>query len=130
MKNLILLFSHSLTGEQLKDAKHTLGINRIITLPDNLKNIWSNIPPELPVVNDCIYEIKDWLLENANKGDYVLIQGEFGATYLMVNFSFKHGYIPVYATTKRINREKIVGDKVINEKVFKHVRFRFYERND
>jgi hypothetical protein len=45
----------------------------------------------------------------------------------MVSFAKQHGLIPVYATTDRVARDIIEGDKIITVREFKHVRFREYE---
>jgi len=45
-KKLILLFSHQLTPQQLKDANEKLQCNEIIYLPKELLYIWQNITPE------------------------------------------------------------------------------------
>ena len=61
--------------------------------------------------------------------DFVLIQGDFGAVYLMVNFAFSLGLIPVYATTERIVVEKRMQDNTVkSERIFKHKMFRRYEK--
>ena len=128
MSKLFLVISHSLTDEQVQDAKKSFNIEEVVSLPDNLIKIWGNIPPEIPKVNEYLKEIKKWLLTNCHNGDYILIQGEFGSTCILVNFAFKNNFIPIYATTKRIIEEEVSGNKVINKRIFKHVRFRIYEK--
>ena len=62
------------------------------------------------------------------KGDYVLVQGEFGAVFYMVDYCFKTGRIPVYAATKRVVQEHKNGDKITSKRVFEHTCFRRYQR--
>jgi hypothetical protein len=122
--NMYLFFSHNLTDEQIKDAK-SMGIVEFISLPDELQYLWSNIPPELDSLDgydEPFYEF----LKDAKKGDFVLIQGDFGLVYRLVDFSKKNGLIPVYATTKRIAKEIVKNAKVIKISEFKHVKFRKY----
>jgi len=62
-----------------------------------------------------------------NENDYVLIQGDFGACYIIVNFAFEIGLIPIYSTTRRAAVEKHENDgsvKLIHQ--FNHQMFRKY----
>lgn len=122
-KRLILLFSHQLTPQQLKDAKETLQCNKIIYLIDELLYKWQNITPETD-----IQIFKDFLVENAKVGDYVLIQGEWGTTYNMVNFAKEKNMIPIYSSTARkVIEEKSGSDnKVIKTSIFEHRGFYRY----
>ena len=70
--------------------------------------------------------IKDFLKENSHFGDVVLIQGDFGAVYHMVNFSKNLGLKSVYATTNRDIEEIVVDNQTIKKSVFRHVIFREY----
>nr|WP_250543651.1 CRISPR-associated protein Csx20 [Methanocaldococcus lauensis] len=124
---MFLLFSHNLTDDQIKDAKENLKVDKFIYLPKELQNIWSNIPPEVEDITDYLKPIKEFLKNNANDGDYVLIQGDFGATYNMVSYAFENNLIPIYATTKRVVKEVIENGKVITIREFKHCRFRKYK---
>lgn len=122
-KRLILLFSHQLTPQQLKDAKETLQCNKIIYLTDELLYKWQNITPETD-----IQIFKDFLVKNAKVGDYVLIQGEWGTTYNMVNFAKEKNMIPIYSSTARkVIEEKSGSDnKVIKTSIFEHRGFYRY----
>lgn len=122
-KRLILLFSHQLTPQQLKDAKETLQCNKIIYLTDELLYKWQNITPETD-----IQIFRDFLVENAKVGDYVLIQGEWGTTYNMVNFAKEKNMIPIYSSTARkVIEEKSGSDnKVIKTSIFEHRGFYRY----
>jgi len=122
---MYLLFSHTLTDSQIDDAKSTLKVDKFIYLPKNLQKIWSEIPPELDSLDEYLNKIKHFI-KSANKGDYVLIQGDFGAVYHMVNFAKELGLIPIYATTKRESIELKQGNKIIKKSIFKHIKFRKY----
>ena len=127
LPKMFLLFSHNLTDDQINDARENLKVDKFIYLPKELQNIWSNIPPEIEDITDYLKPIKEFLKNNANDGDYVLIQGDFGATYNMVNYAFENNLIPIYATTKRVVKEVIEDGKVITIREFKHCRFRKYK---
>ncbi len=59
----------------------------------------------------------------------MLIQGDFGACHIMVNFAFYLGLVPCYSTTAREVIEKPLQDGAITvTHNFRHIRFRRYER--
>ena len=121
---MYLLFSHELTDAQIEDAKK-LGVEEFVYLPDDLQRKFSNVPPELESIKEYAKDFEKFL-ENAKSGDYVLIQGDFGLTCHLVNFSKSKGLIPVYATTKRISKDIKKDGKVVKISEFKHIRFRKY----
>jgi len=79
--SLFLLFSHRLTLDQEADLK-SLGISTVIYMPKQLQSIWSGISPygRLPVAALSI--ICNWLINNAQINDFVLVQGDFGAVFI------------------------------------------------
>ncbi|QCT95320.1 hypothetical protein FE773_08980 [Caminibacter mediatlanticus TB-2] len=121
-----LFFSHSLTNQQIKDVYRTFGDVEIVNLPDNLRFKLSNVPPEIDDLGEYVKDFEKYLLENSTSGDLVLIQGEFGLVYRLVEFSKSISLIPIYATTKRITKEIIKDGKVVKISEFKHIRFRRY----
>jgi negative regulator of genetic competence, sporulation and motility len=123
---LFLVFSHSLTISQKEDAMKFLNIEEFISLPNEIQKKFSNIPPEEESISKYVNPVKEFLKENAKKGDYVLVQGDFGAVVEIVNFSKSIELIPIYSTTKRDSIEKVVQDKVIKQSIFKHILFRRY----
>lgn len=129
MKQIFLLFSHQLTITQQDELKNSFDVGKFIYLPPELQNIWSNILPELPSIKNYLQDIFVWLKENSNFQDLVLVQGEFGAVFLTVDFCKKAGLIPIYATAKRVITEEIVSDQTVQTKRnFTHVRFREFEK--
>lgn len=124
---LFLIFNHRFTEGQQADARCSLGVDRIVSLPPELQELWSNLPPDASEIEPLLVPLQEWLASESVSGDRVLIQGDFGATYLMVRFAFEHGLIPIYSTTSREATEEIQPDgavKVVH--TFKHVRFRRY----
>ena len=127
MKKMFLLFSHKLTPAQIEDGKKNLGIDEFVYLPKELQQIWSNVPPEKTLkVGEHLKPIKEYIADNSKKGDYLLVQGDFGATYEMVSFAKILGKNAVYATTKREFEEKQIGDKIIKTSIFTHICFKAY----
>jgi hypothetical protein len=126
MPTLFILLNHDISEAQKQDAKRW-GIRHFISLPPALQSLWGNIPAETQNIDHLLHPIKQWLLQNAAAGDFVLIQGDFGACWIMVNFAFENNLVPVYATTDRKAVEMIQPDgsiKTVRE--FRHVRFRKY----
>ena len=87
--SMILIFSHELTATQADDARARLGVRDFIKMPQALQDKWSNIPPELSNLDEFIAEFKNFIKTNAKIGDVALVQGDFGATYSIVNFCKK-----------------------------------------
>lgn len=113
MNSLLLLFNHTLTADQELDARASLGVSRIVEPPDAVRVLWADVPPDLPGLDTLLAPVRLWLQTEGIKGDYVLIQGDFGATYLMVRFALELELIPVYATTRRSADEEVQPDGTI-----------------
>ncbi|MBF0259996.1 MAG: hypothetical protein HQK62_14410 [Desulfamplus sp.] len=127
-KTLFLIFNHQITPEQKQDAEKTLGTSDVVDLPKRLKKLWSQIPADIESVEEYLSPIAEWLFFNAKQGDYVLIQGDFGAVYYMVNLAFDSGLVPLYSTTARDAVEVRGTDGSVRlTHTFRHVRFRKYE---
>ena len=127
MRKMFLLFSHSLTNIQIEDGKNNLEVKDFIPLPKELQLLWSNIPSELVLLKEYLRPFRNFLAENSEYGDVVLIQGDFGAVYQMVNFAKDLGLKAVYATTQRTIEEIVIEGKTVKESIFQHRRFREYE---
>ena len=126
-QRLFLIFNHTITSLQETDARKSLRIGEIIDLPEALKPIWNQIPPDLPAIGKHLEPVMRWLAENASTGDYVLIQGDFGACHIMVDFCLKQGLVPVYSTTLREVVEESAPDGSIKlTHCFQHRIFRRY----
>ena len=126
MKKLFLLFSHTLTPAQELDAKESLNIENFVTLPNDLQQLWSNIPPYLKDVSAYLEPLKEYIQNNAEDGDVLLVQGDFGGCYEMINFIKSLGLTAVHSTTTRDVVEKTVNGKVEKFSRFEHVIFRLY----
>lgn len=129
MKKLFLLFSHKLTNEQIKDAKASLEVQRILYLPKKLQMIWSDINPQGELAVDKLNRVATWLSKKSKTGDYVLIQGDYGAVFYIADYCFRKKLIPIYSATKRKSKDcKQKKGKIIKRSCFKHVCFRQYLR--
>ncbi len=124
---MLILFNHSLTEAQRGDAEKTLSVSAFVEPPPELRAIWSQLPPDTPTLAPVLAPIFQWLEREARPGDYLLVQGDFGATFLMAQYALAHGIVPLYATTRREAREEKDGETVRTTHIFSHVRFRNYE---
>lgn len=125
--DLILLFNHTLTSEQEEDARKSLGVDGFIAMPEDVRKIWGQVPADLTEISDYLRPVKQWLADAAKAGDYVLIQGDFGGTYLLVNYAKELQLKSVYATTTREAGElQLPNGNVKVEHVFRHRVFREY----
>jgi hypothetical protein len=128
-KRLFNLTNHELTPEQTAQARKTLGTAETVTPPEELRQKLANIPPDEPDVAGHISDLGEWLRNEAESGDVVLVQGEHGATYSLVDLASRLGAIPMHATTERKFEEVRSEDgSVTTKRVFRHVRFRPYSR--
>lgn len=124
MKTLFILMNHELLPTQHDDALHSLHIEKTVILSDQH---WSQIPSEDSSIKPFVLHYETRLKQEAKKGDFLLVQGDFGATYHMVRFAKSLGMVPIYATTKRVVTQKMIEGSVITQREFLHVRFREYE---
>lgn len=126
MRQMILLFSHSLSDAQKTDASENYGVEAFVPMPADMQKLWSAIPAECGDISTHIQPIKVFVEDISHRGDMVLIQGDFGATYALVNFCQSLKLVTLYATTKRNAVEKSIDGKMVKTSVFEHVRFREY----
>lgn len=128
LNKLFLIFNHKLSEEQEKEAREVLKVEEILSLPPQLQDFWSSIPPDVELTEEMFEDITAFLLQNrGEKENFCLVQGDFGATVYIVSWCFKNGFVPIYATTKRVSKEIVRPDGSVElHKVFKHERFRKY----
>jgi hypothetical protein len=127
MPGFIVLFNHTLTPAQEESAFRSLAVDDIISPPAEVRRLWSQVPPAADSLADYLSPVKTWLDSTARPGDFVLVQGEFGATFIMVNHCLQKGYVPIYSTTSRRAMESHLADGTVEVRhVFSHVRFRRY----
>lgn len=127
LSKLFLLFSHELTGTQVKEAEEELGIENFIYLPKKLQHKWSEVPTE-DLQEDYLKDIKNFVLNVSKVGDYVLVQGEYGITYKMVNWCLSKKLIPIYSATRReYSCVKKEDGSIENRHIFRHIRFKKYD---
>ncbi len=125
MPKTFCLLNHSLTQNQLAELEQKFNSSEIIYPEEKIANLWAQIPPEdfdCGIIDDAIL----WLKENSSPGDLFIVQGEFGSTFMLVDFALKNNLVPLYATTRRVAKEKREGESVFREYIFEHVCFKKY----
>ncbi len=116
--------SHRMSIGQKHDAMQNWGVTHFIAMPTD---VWSQISAEADSVTPFLKDIKRQLSKEASSGDLLLVQGDFGATYNMVQYAKEIGMVPVYATSVRRAHEIVHGEKVTTIREFVHVQLRKYE---
>ena len=129
MARLFIVFNHTLTKAQEQEAMRDLGVEEIVEPPGTLGGVWAQIPAETDTIKDLLTPLVAWLEKESVPGDFVLAQGDFGATYLLVDRAFELGLQPIYSTTRREAIEKtLTNGEIETSHLFQHVRFRYYGR--
>jgi len=132
MAKLFVLLSHKLTDEQKRHIQEIFEItsDNIYSLPSSLQEQWTNVPTvENLIMSTHFQAIQQWLLANAQVRDYVLVQGETGATYYMVNFCFVNHWQPIYSTSNRVVKQTTLATGELQKvSIYNHVAFRRYEQ--
>jgi hypothetical protein len=127
MPDLFLLFNHLLTDAQADQAGRELGVHNIIVPPEDISRRWTAIPPEPESIRNILKPVFSWIDSSMSTGDYLLVQGDFGACYLVLEHIRTTGIIPVYATTRRRATETRLNESTVQlSHTFSHVRFRKY----
>ena len=126
MVKAFCLLNHELTQNQILELKNRFNVESIIYPSEELSKSWSQIPAEKELDKTIIGNVTNWLTA-ANKGDLLIVQGEFGATFMIVDYALKNELIPLHAVTKRVAVEHRDGEVVSKQYVFEHVCFRKYE---
>lgn len=127
MRKIILMINHPLQDTQVEELETKFNVDQFIRLSEDLKETWQQIPPGTDLPTKKLNEITRWILSQTAPKDYLLIQGEFGATFYLATFALKNNLIPLYATTDRVYQEVIKEDGTVERKhIFKHIAFRQY----
>lgn len=123
MKKVFALFSHTVLEDQKKELKERYSCEEVVYLPKELQVLWSNVE----VDSNHSEKFSKFLEENSTKEDLVIIQGEWGLVYKMINFAKKIGLIPIYSFSRRVSTEKVENGTVVKTSCFKHIEYKEYE---
>ena len=125
-KRALLLFSHQLTDNQEKELIKDFEVKKIVSLTSEIQEMWSNVSIKKNYMEN-LKKIKEYIKNNFNKNDVMLIQGNWGYTYNLVKWSIDNELIPVYSYTERNVEEIKDGENVKKISYFKHIKFIEYE---
>ena len=125
--NSVLLWSHRLLPEQAKDLHDNWNIKSIFELDLEKKTLWSQVPTTPINIETYAKPIIQWLESITTANDIIVVQGEYGLSYYVVNWCFQHQLKPVYALTERRSVETVHEGTVQKTSVFAHAGFRLYQ---
>lgn len=124
MPRTFCLLNHQLTRKQVGELETIFHSEEILYPSTELSAMWSQIDPEKDT-NEIVQKVIDWLAVT-QKGDFLIVQGEFGTTFKLVDYALKNGLVPIYATTRRVAKEVRDGERIHREYIFEHVCFKRY----
>ncbi len=126
MANAYCLLNHKLTDKQVAELEEKYKASCIFYPETALSAAWSQVPVTPVLDRKLIQDVVSWL-SNAEAGDVIVVQGEFGSTFMIVDYALKRGLIPLHAVSCRVAQEQREGEIVHRQYVFEHVCFRRYE---
>ncbi len=135
MASVFCLLNHQLTEKQVSELKTRFGVEKIIYPPEEISDLWKQVPAEDDMLSEkiaCILKkIIEWLHNpdcscSGYGKDFLVVQGEFGSVFMLVGYALEHGMRPLHAVTKRVASETRQGEIVHREYMFEHVCFREY----
>lgn len=127
MPKAFCLLNHNLTENQVRELKEVFGVEEVEYPPEAVQKAWSGVPLENRVLKEFLEPIRDWLNgRGAEAGDCIIIQGEFGYTFALVDYCLQRGMIPLHAVTRRVAQESREGETVRRSYIFEHLCFRPY----
>lgn len=125
-KKALLLFSHQLTENQAKELMEDFEVKKILNLPTELQEMWSNVSIKENYTEN-LEKIKKYIEINFNKDDVILVQGNWGYTYNLVKWSIDNDLLPIYSYTERNVKEIKDGENIKKISYFKHIKFIKYK---
>lgn len=128
MKKTYCLLNHTLSEKQIAELKEKFDSESIIYPTEELSKKWSQIPTTQKIDRSIIESVIEWL-STSQKDDCLIVQGEMGSVFMLVDYALKNGLIPLHAVSERKTIEKKNEDGTsVKTAIFEHVCFRKYER--
>ena len=125
MPKAFCLLNHMLTQNQIAELKERFDITEIVYPSEELSKKWAQIPPSIELDFSIVKSVVEYL-NSASTGDIFIIQGETGASFMLVDYALKKHLVTIYAVTARVSKEVAAGEQVVKQNVFEHVCFRQY----
>lgn len=126
MANGLCLLNHTLTEQQLLELREKMVVQKILYPYEDLQAKWALIPTDEVLPIAYYSEFIHWIDESSHEGDYIILQGEFGSTFYLVEYVFNRGLIPLHSVTQRVAEEFRQNEVITRTYRFKHVCFRRY----
>ncbi len=102
---IIIITNEKLQDEEKNKIIDKYKIKKIKLLPEGTQKKWNEIDTNTDISHKNLNDMKTMIEKNIGEGDYILIQGEPGATFKIVSWAKEEGFIPIYSF---INKEKNV----------------------
>ena len=122
-----ILLNHKLTQKQRDELHKKYCCDKIEFLPETLRGLWEQISPKQEITCDFLKPIILWL-KGAAPQNIVVVSGDFGAVFALVDWCLNNELVPVYAATKRVSNEIRDGELVKKINIFEHICFKKYTR--
>lgn len=102
---IIIITNEKLQDEEKNKIIDKYKIKKIKLLPEGTQKKWNEIDTNTDISHKNLNDMKTMIEKNIGEGDYILIQGEPGATFKIVSWAKEEGFIPIYSF---IDKEKNV----------------------
>lgn len=108
MARTFCLLNHALAQNQLCELRDNFASQAVLFPQKKLSLEWSQIDPEKSN-EGIVLSVVRWLEScGAKKDDLFIVQGEFGATFKLVDYALKNGLVPGLCDNKtRCEREPL-----------------------
>ena len=126
MKKFFNITSHVMTETQIADAKASLGIDEVVSMSDDLKKIWGQVPPSADTVGvkGHIQPVLDWLEAQVSVGDYCMVAGSRTAVAFVDLQIRSKAYVVESCTERKVREVQNPDGTVVKTAVFEHIRYR------
>lgn len=126
-KKVYCLMNHELTDVQKNELEKNWNCKDVVYPSKELSGNWSQVSTDSVVDRGLVEKVIGWMSES-EEGDCLVVQGEMGSTFMVVDWALGRGLVPLHAVSKRESVEEKNGETVVKRNVFSHVCFRRYER--
>jgi hypothetical protein len=129
IKRTAILLNHEPELPQLNELRERFGVTEMRYPGEKLKFAWSKVSAVEDNPAAFLKEIIKWLEAETAAGDYIWVQGEWGAAFFIVSWALAEGRIPVYAASERqVAEERYPDGTIHSQRIFRHVQFKLYQK--
>lgn len=120
------LLNHTPSPLQIDELVNRFGVSDIVFPSQTFAAVWSELP-----TGDVLYpDLVDSWIDSISAPDIAIVQGDSTYTFYIVDALLEKGVRVFAATTERVVKETIHGDKVNISRIFMHKAFREYRRRE